>query len=191
MDAPATKHSTRPRSLAALGLILVAAGVAVVLGPAATVSSAAPTTPRCHSSQLHVKLGPAGAALGHIGQLVSFENASATTCTLYGYPGLQMLDAAGRPIRTQVLRGIAYTVPSVPERPVSLPPGHEASFDLGYDDATGYGNESCPTSARVEVTPPNAYAPITVAWRMQPYGGGTIQHLRCGQITVSPVFAGR
>jgi hypothetical protein len=190
MNAP-TCHSRCLRSLAALGLILVGAGVAVALGPAASVSSATPAATRCHSSQLRVKLGPAGGALGHIGQLVSFENASATTCTLYGYPGLQMLNAAGRPIRTQVLRGIAYTVPSVPERLVNIAPGHEASFDLGYDDATGYGNESCPTSARVELTPPNAYTPITVVWRMQPYGGGTIQHLRCGQITVSPVFAGR
>jgi hypothetical protein len=89
-----------------------------------------------------------------------------------------------------VLRGIAYTVPSVPERLVSLAPRREASFVVGYDDATGYGNESCPTSERVAVTPPNASAPIIVVWRMQPYGGGTIQHLQCGQITVSPVFAG-
>ena len=150
---------------------------------------AATAAARCHSAQLRVKLGWASGAAGHIGQLVSFENASATRCTLYGYPGLQMLAASGRQIRTQVLRGVAYTVPSVPERIVILAPGQEASFDLGYDDGTGYGNESCPTSARVEVTPPNAYAPITVVWRMQPYGGGTIQHLRCGQITVSPVFA--
>jgi hypothetical protein len=190
MNAPSRNGSTRRRALGALGLALVAAGAAAALGQAATAIPAPRAAARCHSSQLHVKLGSAGAALGHIGQLVSFENVSATTCTLYGYPGLQMLDAAGRPIRTQVLRGIAYTVPSVPERLVNLSPGHEASFDLGYDDATGYGNESCPGSARVEVTPPNAYTSITVVWHMQPYGGGTIQHLHCGQITVSPVFAG-
>lgn len=145
---------------------------------------------RCFSSQLAVRLGQAGVALGHVGQAVSFRNTSATSCTLYGYPGLQMLDAAGHPIRTQVLRGAAYTVPTMPERTVTLRPEAWASFDVGYDDATGYANDKCPTSARVEITPPNAYRPITVAWRIQPYGGGSIRHLRCGQITVSPVYSG-
>jgi hypothetical protein len=74
---------------------------------------------------------------------------------------------------------------------VTVKPGGEASFDLGYDDATGYENDRCPISARVAITPPNASRPITVPWRMQPYGGGSVTHLRCGQITVSPVFAGR
>jgi hypothetical protein len=41
----------------------------------------------------------------------------------------------------------------------------------------------------VLVTPPNAYRSIKVVWRIQPYGGGAIVHLHCGQITVSPVFA--
>jgi hypothetical protein len=191
MNAASTNPAPRRRSLVALGVAVVASVAAVALGQTSTDAFAAATGARCHSSQLRVKLGWAEGALGHIGELVSFENVSATTCALYGYPGLQMLDAGGKPIQTQVLRGIAYTVPSVPERVVSLSPGHEASFHLGYDNATGYGSESCPISARVEVTPPNAYEPITVVWRMQPYGGGTIQHLRCGQITVSPVFAGR
>ena len=189
MRATSRHSSRRRRVLAGLALSVSGLGLAVAIAQAEPPAHSAAAGARCHSSQLRVKLGPAGAALGHIGQLVSFENASATRCTLYGYPGLQMLAANGRPIHTQVLRGVAYTVPSVPERLVSLAPDHEASFDLGYDDGTGYGNESCPTSARVEVTPPNAYTPITVVWRMQPYGGGTIQHLRCGQITVSPVFA--
>jgi hypothetical protein len=191
MNEASTNPAPRWRSLVALWVVTVASLAAVALGQTSADGFAAAAGARCHSSQLRVKLGWAEGALGHIGQLVSFENVSATTCTLYGYPGLQMLDAGGKPIKTRVLRGIAYTVPLVPERDVSLSPGHEASFDLGYDDGTGYGNERCPTSARVEVTPPNAYEPITVRWRMRPYGGGTIQHLRCGQITVSPVFAGR
>src|SRR5579862_2745452 len=144
---------------------------------------------RCFSSQLAAKLGPAGVALGHAGQVVRFKNISRTICTLSGYPGLQMLNAAGHPIRTQVLHGIAYTVPSVRERVVTLAPGAAASFDLGYDDGTGYANERCPTSSRVQITPPHAHRPITISWRIQPYGGGSIAHLRCGQITVSAVFA--
>jgi hypothetical protein len=129
-----------------------------------------------------------GVALGHVGRVVSFENISAATCTLHGYPGLQMLNAAGHPIRTHVLRGIAYTVPYVPDLVVTLAPSAEASFDVGYNDSTDYELEQCPVSARVEITPPTAVTPITVAWHIQPYGG-TFAHLRCGQITVSPVYA--
>ena len=143
---------------------------------------------RCHSAQLAVYVGRSGAALGHIGVTVNFKNVSTETCTLYGYPGLQMLNAAGHPIQTDVLRGTAYT--SIPEHTVTLVSHAEAAFDLGFDDSTGYGLDKCPTSARVEITPPNAYRPITITWCIQPYGGGTISHLRCGQITVSPVFAG-
>jgi len=146
---------------------------------------------RCLSAQLGVRLGRAGGALGHIGQEVHFKNISPMSCTLVGYPGLQMLNAAGHPIRTQVLRGIAYTVPTVPKRLVMLAPGGEASFDLGYDDSTGYDSKKCPVSSRVEITPPDDYRPIMVSWRIQPYGGGSTTHLRCGQITVSPVFSGQ
>jgi hypothetical protein len=74
-------------------------------------------------------------------------------------------------------------------RLVTLAPGHHASFFVGFADATGYGLDKCPASARVEIIPPNDHAPITIAWRLQPYGGST-EHLRCGEITVSPVVPG-
>ena len=174
---------------ALLATAAVAALLAVDAAAHAQTRSSTSASHRCFSKQLAVKLGQAGVALGHAGQVVSLRNTSRTTCTLSGYPGLQMLNAAGHPIRTQVLHGIAYTVPSVRERVVTLAPGGAASFDLGYDDGTGYGNERCPTSSRVEITPPSADTPITISWRIQPFGGGSIAHLRCGQITVSPVFA--
>ncbi|MGA2471146.1 MAG: DUF4232 domain-containing protein [Solirubrobacteraceae bacterium] len=155
-------------------------------GPSGTTA----TLSGCVSTQLAVVLGFQQGALGHIGQTVSFKNTSTTACTLYGYPGLQMLDASGSPIPTDVLRGIAYTVPAEPEHVVTLAPGGEASFDLGYANSTGFGNATCPASSEVEVTPPNDYTSITVAWKIQPYGGSDIKHLQCGQITVSPVFSG-
>jgi hypothetical protein len=145
--------------------------------------------PRCLNTQLRVAPGQSEGALGHIGVVVHFTNRSRSTCQLAGYPGLQMLDAAGRPIPTYVQRGIAYTVPKVAERVVKLSPGAVASFDLGYDDSTGFGDEKCPTSTRVEITAPNDYRPLEIAWKIQPYGGD-IPHLKCGEITVSPVFAG-
>jgi Protein of unknown function (DUF4232) len=175
----------------------IPAGLAVValLFTSAAAEGSAPartaTAKGCSSPQLVVKLGSSEAALGHIGQVVHFLNVSPSTCTLEGYPDLQMLDAAGGSVHTRLRHGIAYTVPPVPRRLVVVKPGARASFDVGYDDSTGYEREQCPTSARVEVTPPHASTPITVPWRIQPYGGGSVTHLRCGEITVSAIFAGR
>lgn len=177
----------RVGATAAVALLLIGAVGAADARPREFTHAA---VERCHSAVLGVSLGGAGVAVGHVGQVVTFKNHSSARCTLYGYPGLQMLNAARRELATDVLRGIAYTVPAVPRRVVTLAPGAEASFDVGYDDATGYGFEHCPTSSSVEITPPGAYDPITVAWRIQPFGGSTT-HLRCGQITVSAVFAHR
>jgi hypothetical protein len=187
-------HPFKPRvgrarlgTAAAVALLLICAGGAAHARPPELTHAA---VERCHSAVLGVSLGGAGVAVGHVGEVVSFRNHSAARCTLYGYPGLQMLNAARRKLATEVLRGIAYTVPAVPRRVVTLAPGAEASFDVGYEDATGYGFDHCPTSSSVEITPPGAYDPITVTWRIQPFGGSAT-HLRCGQITVSAVFARR
>lgn len=165
--------------------------------PSSTTTSSTTTTslaatsgpPRCRSSVIVATVGPPGVATGAIGQVVTLRNTSGTACSLTGYPGLQMLDASGHPIATSVVRGTSTTVSAVPVRPVVLAAGASASFEVGYQDSTGYGNASCPTSSSVEVTPPNAYHYVVVSWKMTPYGG-TAQHLACGQVTVSPVYPG-
>lgn len=174
----------------ALMVVLTAAtlGLLILDGNAATLPSAS-SAPRCLTSQLTVKPGSPEGAAGSIGEVVHFENVSRTRCELEGYPGLLMLGANGRPLATDVHRGSSVTVASRPVALVVLAPAGEASFDIGYADSTGFGNERCPTSTRVEVTPPNDYGHLTIAWRLQPYGGN-IPHLRCGEITVSPVYAG-
>jgi len=162
----------------------------VAAGGTTPSTTAAPSGPRpCVAGQLSVQVGPGSGAAGTVGYVNSFENVSNATCTLYGYPGMQMLDAAGRPIPTEVIRGSGYAVTALPEKVVTLAPGGKASFQLIFADGTGYGTATCPTSSQVEFTPPNLYVPITVSWQIQPYGGATIAQLHCGQITVSPVFS--
>jgi hypothetical protein len=141
---------------------------------------------RCHRSQLRAQLGQANGAAGSIRISATFRNTSSSTCSLEGYPGMQMLNKAGKKIPTSVHRGLPGTAPV---RTVSLAPGGAARFYMGFADATGYGNKKCPASARVKVTAPNDFSSITVAWHLQPYGG-TIPHLHCGLISVSPVQAG-
>jgi Protein of unknown function (DUF4232) len=153
---------------------------------AATSTSGAP--PACVTAQLSLGLGQANGAAGSVGYTNSFENISSTACTLFGYPGMLMLGAAGKPIPTDVIRGTSVVVPDEPERLVTLAPGSRALFQMGFSDGTGYGNDYCPTSSRVEFTPPGGYSQITVSLRINPYGGTDVEHLHCGEITVSPVY---
>ena len=168
---------------------VVLAAAAIASAGAAAPSLAGSGGSRCLSSKLRVRLR-GGVAAGSVGDTVTFTSVAASTCTLRGYPKLQMLTANGHRLATHLRRGASVTVPAMPTRTVTLVPGAAASFDLGYADATGYARLKCPTSARVKITPPKSTGQITVSWHLQPYGG-SIEHLRCGIITVSPVFAGR
>lgn len=152
-------------------------------------SSSAAGSTRCHASDLTVAHASNGAAAGSLSERVTFTNTSGATCTLTGYPGMQMLGAQGQHLTTTVHRGAASSVPPVPERTVTLAPGGTASFIAGWADATGYAGATCPTSTQVEITAPNDYTSNTIAWQITPYGGD-IPHLQCGEIAVSPVYAG-
>jgi hypothetical protein len=177
-------------SAIAVIVVLTVGTIAALVVNANPGSPAAASNPSsCAAPQLAVTLGSPQGAAGSIAQTVHFENVSSARCTLEGYPALLMLGAAGTPLATEEHRGPSVTVPSIAPRLVTLAPGAKASFDIGYSDATGYANERCPTSARVAIIPPEDTKPITIAWRLEPYGGD-IPHLRCGEIAVSPVYPG-
>jgi Protein of unknown function (DUF4232) len=152
-------------------------------------TSSAAVASGCLATQLSVQIGEASGAAGSVGYTNDFKNVSNTTCTLYGYPGLQMLNASGQPISTDVIRATSVTVPYVPEKLVTLVPGAKADFDMGFAAATGYENADCPTSTRVEFTAPNDFQSLIVALAIRPYGGADVAQLHCGEIHVSPVYA--
>lgn len=143
----------------------------------------------CLAMNLTVHLGPTNAGAGSVQQIVTFQNTGTAPCALYGYPGLQMLGPGGQAISTEVHRGSSESVPPVELTTVRLVVGGAASFAAGWADGTGYGNDQCPSSSQVRITPPNDANPITVSWAIAPYGG-TTEHLECGEVTVSPVYAG-
>ena len=139
----------------------------------------AATPPRCSISQLRVRQTSSNGAAGSIGLTFAFTNVSSTTCTLFGYPGMQMLAAGGGSLPTTVIRAPSVVVPAVAERTVILGPNAIASFYAGYSDVSA---GSCPQAARLEVTPPNAYDHLVIATSIAPCRG---------RINVSPVFAGK
>jgi hypothetical protein len=134
------------------------------------------SVPRCRTSQLSFLLGTNGAT-GSIELYSTFTNHSHTSCSLYGYPGLALLSRSGSPMRTVVLRTRTPVIPKVAEHLVVLKPGSRASFYGGFLDSLPL---PCPRAAKLEVTPPNDDAHLTVAAAITPCHG---------VIHVSPVFA--
>ena len=137
---------------------------------------------RCDVSQLAVIPGPSFGATGHILTRIILQNTSPDTCYLEGYPGMLMLDTQGDPLPTQVHRGGAnsfFPILSVPPQLVFLPSGAQASFDVGYAHIPT-GAQVCPTSAQVEITPPDDFDQLVV----------NAQIMACGDLWVSPVVLG-
>jgi len=125
--------------------------------------------------------GSEGAA-GTIELTFSLANTSTALCTMYGYPGMQLLDASGGDMPTTVIRGGGLTFEKVAVTNVSLAPGQTAYFNLGYSDVTVGTETSCPAASQVEITPPNDMSYVVVpVTSLDACGGGTVH--------VSPVFA--
>ena len=176
--------------VALLALALTGCGSKAQISPTPTpTSTVTPAALVCSSSQLAIVLGSESAAMGARGVSgMGFKNVSATPCTLFGYPKLQMTGSNGKLIKTFTTR-----VSKIMDMPssmsiVTLLPGTTAHFNLLYESSTGYGNAVCPTSTQVDFTPPGSTIPLVLPWKIQPYGGSTIQTLQCGEIKVSPIY---
>jgi hypothetical protein len=131
---------------------------------------------------LHASRLATAAAAGHIVLTYGLLNVSGAPCMLFGYPGLQMTDASGKQLHTQVSHSGSYTFVAETPTPVSLSPQAEASFYAGYSDVPTGGETSCPQSAELEITLPNDPGKITLADQIAP--------CKNGSVTVSPVRAG-
>jgi hypothetical protein len=154
------------------------------------VSAARLSAPRCAARQLSARAGGSGVAAGSELVELAFVNQGPGTCALYGYPHLSMIDADGRPIATTD-RDALPGFDSVAKRVVTLAPGRSAWFGVFFADATGYGTLKCPTAARLRLTPPRVDGAVALTGdgaRIAPYGG-SIPHLHCGDVQLTPVTA--
>jgi hypothetical protein len=125
-------------------------------------------------------LGSQGAA-GTIEVTISLRNTTAAGCALEGYPGMQLLDAAGNPLPTQTVPGGSESFDDFPKSPVTIGPGQSGYFNVGYSDVPAGGETSCPTSASLWVTPPDDVTHLVLPARWTACDGG--------KLTTSPVFA--
>jgi len=131
---------------------LIAGMVPAILVPAASAALGAVqvAAPACLRDQLGVRSNGTSGALGTIHGAWVFKNLSTTTCSLDGYPNLQMYGRFGRPLPTTVSDSLQPS-PST----VTLDPGKSATFLSSYSDVTT-GTPRCPTSSVLQITAPNA-----------------------------------
>ncbi len=133
---------------------------------------------RCHTGALLVSFAGSQGAAGTIVDTFRVANSSTSGCVLFGYVGMLMLDAAGRPLPTRVVRnGGIFATQAGPSRFV-LEPGTAASFQAAWSDVPHGSEGPCPQAAQLEVTPPDEYDhrlfPVGPGWSLAPCAAGEI-----------------
>ena len=195
---------------------LLSGAFAVVLLSACTISGqppvtalSSPTRPsqsppptdvpflRCDTKDLEMQVIGTNGAASNVIAIIEVRNKSSHDCDLYGYAGLQLLDAHGGPLPTQVswsnesyfgtvpaatiVRLPADTVQISADRPV---PGH-AYIPIIWGDSSG----NCEGVGQFRVTPPGATT-STVVSASSP-GGGQGVAIICsgGFVIINPTRA--
>jgi hypothetical protein len=152
----------------------------------AAAPAKAKSWPRCQPTQLAASVTDLGAAAGNVGIEVVLRNTSTRSCSLEGYPGLQLLNASGVALPTTVSRSPSQLFGTVSPHLVGLAPGQSASFDLGYgDNPTGNPpppyQQACPTATQLSIIPPGVTTALRAATSIAPCEGF---------LTTSPVVPG-
>jgi|GEM_PF-1774838 hypothetical protein len=144
-------------------------------------ATTATNSTRCETSQLSVRRVSQDGGVGNVGLTYAFTNNSSSPCTLYGYPGLALLDAKDQPLEgVKVLRSKGtYFSSKQPRQEVTLAPGKQASFQVAYNHISS-PQDNCPMSSKIEITPPNAYQHFTLTEEIKPC---------TGKVRVTPVQA--
>lgn len=122
--------------------------------------------PACHDGQVEASTGRAGAATGHYLQVIVFRNSGPSACTLYGYPGVQLLSKDGAVMTPAPKRGSDYMFPDPGPHTVLLASrGGTASFSVGGTDYDPVNQRPCPAATHMAV-----YAPGTKLRLLVPVG---------------------
>jgi uncharacterized protein DUF4232 len=147
---------------AALGISLYA-----VLGGGATKpkhgtgSRLLASAPRCRAGQLRLSGGFRGAAAGNDWFLFAFTNTSATSCSMRGWPTVELRFPHGRSLVIRAHgRELGRGDRVLPVRRVVLRSHGSASFNLHVLGAHHPGGRACPQSSEVFASPPGSSVPL-------------------------------
>jgi hypothetical protein len=146
--------------------------------PPPSLPPAPPPPTACRTAQLQLRTDGVEGATGHQYITFAFQNRSSVACTMFGFPGVQLLDAHGSPLPTKV--GHAY-FDTGPARRVVLQRFGYAFFTLAETlIPSGSDPQPCPR-ATLAVTPPGQRQALTSPQALTPCGGAVV---------VSPVRSG-
>jgi len=153
--------------------------------PTAAPATPAPAGPdRCHTGGLQVGFAGSQGAAGTIFDTFHVTNTGTSPCTLYGFVGALMLDSAGHPLPTRVVRnGGMFGNQAGPSR-FLVQPGTAATFQAAWSDVPHGSETSCPSAAQLEVTPPDEFDHVVI-----PVSGWSIAPCGAGEIDVTPLRA--
>ncbi|HEY6744970.1 MAG TPA: DUF4232 domain-containing protein [Mycobacteriales bacterium] len=158
--APASSDATAPTTEAPTSAPGTTTGETGPTGPTSSEGSA-PATDRCHTGEFTAAFGPEDAGAGNRNATVVLTNKGGRTCTVFGYGGLQPLDAAGKPITTLKLT----RQPPAPTL-LRVAPGAKVYKGIHWTVMPSPG-ETCSIPASAQVTPPDETDHITLKW---PFG---------------------
>jgi hypothetical protein len=182
-----TAHSSvaaasAPAGVASSTPVGIAASQASSPAQATHSSAAAASVPSCLTSNLRITLGDGGAAAGTDFTVLDFTNSGGASCTLYGFPGVSLINSSGAQIGAAATRN-----PAKASTLITLAPGAEASATLGVANAENYPATACrPTSAaQLKVFPPNQTRAIELRFTAT---GCAVSSTR--QLNVTAVTAG-
>ena len=122
---------------------------------AATAPANAAAVRACTSRDLRIAHTIPQGAAGHGAFVLLFKNISGSTCTLYGYPGLDALNGSGHVLAhaTRTLRGNMGGAHAV--RTITVRPGHYASATSEWLNFNPVTAGACTFSKYVKTTPAN------------------------------------
>lgn len=123
---------------------------------------------RCPASALSGRVGRVGAAAGNRYAPLVLTNTSSTTCRLYGFPGLIMIDGNQDALRTRPRRE------HVTPHQVTLRPGASAHARLHWTVVPSGDERDCPSAAQLLVIPPDAKAYLMARFHARVCGDGRI-----------------
>jgi Domain of unknown function (DUF4232) len=159
--------------------IAAVAGIAALCGSAIATASGSPTAPSpCRTGDLSARIEPGNPGAGQRYATLELTNRSLHTCHTYGYVGMLFLNGGGHPQATNVVRDRTQQ-PQL----VMLAPGARVATRLHWSVVQGVGDQGghCATDPRrVEITPPDQYSHLVIAWR-----GGVV--CERGRVDVTPL----
>jgi hypothetical protein len=146
-------------AIAAAALAL-AAGSTVAANAGTAGARPVPGIPRCGAKQVSAGLHGFQALVGNRGFILTLTNTSNNSCSVDGYPGLKLENAAHHLVHSKTHVGGTYFAGDPGSHLIVLSPGETASADFAYFSGTGTSTDSVATY--LLIAPPGTSKSVTV-----------------------------